>query len=53
MEELDIHGAQQGHEHHLHGDPWTPGCTSMHSLSYSTVLFSAGPEELWEGTSVP
>lgn len=22
VEELDVHGAQQGHEHHLHGDPF-------------------------------
>lgn len=52
VEELDIPGAQQGPEHHLHGDPWRPGCTSMCSLSCSTVFFSAGPEELWEGVSV-
>lgn len=35
------------------GDPWRPGCTSICSLSCSTVLFSGGPEELWEGASVP
>lgn len=53
VEEPDVHGAQRGREHHLHGGPWRPGCTSMCSLSCSTVLFPARPEELWEGASVP
>lgn len=52
VEEPDIHGVQQDHERHLHGDPWRPGCTSMCILSCSTVFFSAGPEELQEGPSV-